>query len=98
MSSISQDQVAHLAVLARIQLSDTELARMAQELTVILDAVARVGEVSGADVPPMSHPMPLRNVSRADEVRSSLTPEEALANAPHAEDQRFAVPRILTQE
>ncbi len=98
MSSISTDQVAHLAMLARIELSEAERATMATELTVILDAVARVGEVSGADVPPMSHPMPLTNVSRPDEVRPSLPPERVLANAPEAQDQRFAVPRILTQD
>lgn len=98
MSSISADQVAHLATLARIDLSEAQRATLATELTVILDAVARVGEVSGADVPPMSHPLPLTNVSRPDEVRPSLRPEQALANAPDAEDQRFAVPRILTQD
>lgn len=98
MSSISTDQVAHLAMLARIELSEAERVTMATELTVILDAVARVGEVSGADVPPMSHPMPLTNVSRPDEVRPSLPPEQALLNAPEAQDQRFAVPRILTQD
>lgn len=98
MSSISHDQVAHLAMLARIELSEAELDTMTRELTVILDAVARVGEVSDADVPPMSHPMPLTNVTRPDEPRPGLTPEQALANAPAAEDQRFAVPRILTED
>ena len=98
MSSISADQVAHLATLARLDLSEAQRATLATDLTVILDAVARVGEVSGADVPPMSHPLPLTNVSRPDEVRPSLRPEQALANAPDAEDQRFAVPRILTQD
>lgn len=98
MSSISTDQVAHLGMLARIELSESERVTMAGELTVILDAVARVGEVSGADVPPMSHPMPLTNVSRADEIRPSLPPDRVLANAPAAQEQRFAVPRILTED
>ncbi len=98
MSSISTDQVAHLALLARIDLTDAERATMAQELTVILDAVARVGEVSGADVPPMSHPLPLSNVSRDDDVRPSLPPDQVLANAPEAQDQRFLVPRILSDD
>lgn len=98
MSSISRDQVAHLAMLARIELSEAELQRMAGEISVILDSVARVGQVSDADVPAMSHPMPLTNVSRPDQVRPSLTPAEALAGAPEAEQQRFLVPRILTED
>ncbi len=85
-------------MLARIELSASERVTMAQELTIILDAVARVGEVSGADVQPMSHPLPLTNVTRPDEVRPSLTVDQALANAPLVEDQRFAVPRILTAD
>ena len=98
MSTISRAQVAHLAMLARIDLSEAELERMAGELTVILDSVAAVGEVSGADVPPMSHPLPLTNVTRPDEVRAGLTPEQALANAPEELDQRFVVPRILAED
>ncbi len=98
MSSISRDQVAHLAMLARIELSEAELDRMAGEMSVILESVARVGEVSDADVPPMSHPMPLVNISRPDEPRPSLTPQDALAGAPEAEEQRFVVPRILTED
>ncbi|MEI2828074.1 MAG: Asp-tRNA(Asn)/Glu-tRNA(Gln) amidotransferase subunit GatC [Dermatophilaceae bacterium] len=98
MSSISRDQVAHLAMLARIELSEAELDRMAGEMSVILESVAQVGQVSDADVPPMSHPMPLVNISRPDEPRPSLTPQDALAGAPEAEEQRFVVPRILTED
>jgi aspartyl-tRNA(Asn)/glutamyl-tRNA(Gln) amidotransferase subunit C len=60
--------------------------------------VAKVSEVSDADVPPTSHAVPLRNVFRPDEVRPGLTPEEALAGAPEVDQQRFAVPRILDEE
>lgn len=98
MSAISRDQVAHLAMLARIDLTEAELERMVGELAVILDSVATVAEVSGADVPAMSHPMPLTNVMRSDEVRPSLPSEAVLAAAPEAEDQRFLVPRILGEE
>lgn len=98
MSSISREQVAHLAMLARIQLTDAELDKMASEMAVILDSVAQVGEVSGADVPPMSHPLPLVNVTRGDVVRPSLTPQAALANAPDEQEQRFAVPKILGED
>ena len=98
MSNISRDDVANLAKLARIDMSDQELDHLSNELSVILDAVARVQEVAGSDVPPTSHPLPLKNVFREDEVRPSLTPEEALSGAPAQEEQRFKVPQILGEE
>jgi aspartyl-tRNA(Asn)/glutamyl-tRNA(Gln) amidotransferase subunit C len=98
MSNISRDDVANLAKLARIDMSDNELDHLSNELSVILDAVARVQEVASADVPPTSHPLPLQNVFRADEVRPSLTPDEALSGAPASEEQRFKVPQILGEE
>ena len=98
MSKISRSDVANLAKLARIDMSDSELDHLADELSVILDAVARVQEVAGEDVPATSHPLPLTNVFRADERRASLTPEEALSGAPAKEDGRFKVPQILGEE
>ncbi|NBY51097.1 MAG: Asp-tRNA(Asn)/Glu-tRNA(Gln) amidotransferase subunit GatC [Actinobacteria bacterium] len=98
MSNISRDDVANLAKLARIDLSEDELNHLSKELSVILDAVARVQEVASADVPPTSHPLPLQNVFRVDEVRPSLTPSEALSGAPAQEEQRFKVPQILGEE
>ena len=58
----------------------------------------RVSEVADQDVPPTSHPLPLTNVMRADEVRPSLTPEQALSGAPAQEQQRFKVPQILGED
>lgn len=78
MSSLSRDDVANLARLARIEMSEEELISLSNEFTVILDAVARVQEVAGADVEPTSHPLPLRNVFRPDVVLPSLTTEQAL--------------------
>jgi aspartyl-tRNA(Asn)/glutamyl-tRNA(Gln) amidotransferase subunit C len=98
MPEISRDDVAHLAKLARIDLTESELDHLAPQLTVILESVAKVSEVSDADVPPTSHAVPLSNVFRPDEVRPGLTPEEALAAAPEVDQQRFAVPRILDEE
>jgi aspartyl-tRNA(Asn)/glutamyl-tRNA(Gln) amidotransferase subunit C len=98
MPEISRDDVAHLAKLARIDLTDAELDHLAPQLAVILESVAKVSEVADVDVPPTSHAVPLRNVFRADEVRPGLTPEEALAGAPEVDQQRFAVPRILDEE
>jgi aspartyl-tRNA(Asn)/glutamyl-tRNA(Gln) amidotransferase subunit C len=98
MPSITRAEAAHLARLSRLALSDDELDHLAGQLDVIINAVARVSEVANADVPPTSHSVPLTNVFRADEVRPCLTPEEALAGAPAAEEQRFRVPRILDEE
>lgn len=98
MADLSRDDVVHLAGLARIDLTDAELDRMVGELGVILEAVATVQQAPIDDVEPMSHPMPIVNVTRPDVVRPSLTPEEALSGAPEAEQQRFSVPRILDDE
>lgn len=98
VSAITRDEVAHLARLARIELTDAELDHLAPQLDVILSSVAQVNEVAAQDIPPTSHPLPLTNVFRADEIRPGLTAEEALACAPAAEDQRFRVPRILGEE
>jgi aspartyl-tRNA(Asn)/glutamyl-tRNA(Gln) amidotransferase subunit C len=98
MSSLSRDDVAHLAGLARIDLSNAELDRMVGELGVILESVAKVQQAQTEGVAPMSHPMPLTNVTRPDVVRPGLTTEEALSGAPEAEQQRFSVPRILTED
>jgi aspartyl-tRNA(Asn)/glutamyl-tRNA(Gln) amidotransferase subunit C len=98
MPALSRDDVAHLAGLARIDLSDAELDTMVGELGVILESVAKVQEVAADEVPPMSHPLPLANVTRPDEVRPSLTAEQALAGAPAVEEQRFSVPRILAED
>lgn len=96
--ALSPSDVARLAELARIDLTDDELARLAPQLDVILDAVANVSAVAGADVQPMSHALPLTNVFRADEVRPSLPSEAALAAAPATEDGRFRVPRIMGED
>ena len=98
MAGSSRDDVANLARLARIDMAPVELDHLASELGVILNAVARVQEVAGQNVPPTSHPLPLQNVYRKDEVTPSLTPEAALSAAPASEEQRFKVPKILGEE
>ena len=98
MTSLSRDDVAKLAGLARIEMSDEELVALSNEFTVILDAVARVQEVASADVAATSHPLPLRNVFRPDVVIQSLSPADALSGAPAQEEQRFRVPQILGEE
>ncbi|MEI8149655.1 MAG: Asp-tRNA(Asn)/Glu-tRNA(Gln) amidotransferase subunit GatC [Actinomycetes bacterium] len=98
MAGISRDEVAHLARLARIEMSDSELDHLATQLDSILVAVASVQEVAQADVSPTSHPLPLTNVTREDLVRPSLTSDEALSGAPAKVDHRFKVPQILGEE
>ncbi len=98
MAALTRAEVAHLAKLARIAVSDAELDHLAGQLDVILASVARVGEVVADDIPPTSHAVPLTNVVRLDVVRPSLTAEQALSGAPAVEGDRFRVPRILDEE
>ncbi len=95
---ISRSDVANLAKLARIEMTESELDHLSSELAVILNAVARVSEVAKGDIAPTSHPLPLINVFREDAVQPSLTQEEALAAAPASEEGRFKVPQILGEE
>ncbi len=98
MSSLDRSDVARLAGLARIDMTDADLDRLSGQLAVIVDAVAKVAEVAGEDVPATSHPIPMANIHRADEVRPSLSQDDALSGAPEAEDGRFRVPQILGEE
>ena len=98
MAAISREEVAHLARLSRLAVTEEELDVFAGQLDVILHAVARVGEVAAADIPPTSHSVPLTNVLREDVEEPCLTQEEALSGAPDAQDGRFRVPRILEEE
>jgi aspartyl-tRNA(Asn)/glutamyl-tRNA(Gln) amidotransferase subunit C len=97
-AALSREQVAHLADLARIDLSGAELDHLAPQLSVIVESIASIQGVAGDDVPPSSHALPLANVFRDDVVVPGLTAEEALRGAPEAEQQRFRVPRILGEE
>jgi len=90
--------VRHLGVLARIQLSDEEVERLTGQLDVIVDNIAKVSQVATPDVPATSHPIPLENVFRPDEVRDMLSLEGVLQNAPDAADGRFRVTAILGEE
>jgi aspartyl-tRNA(Asn)/glutamyl-tRNA(Gln) amidotransferase subunit C len=98
MPGITREEVAHLARLARLELTAEELDHFAGQLDDIIGAVARVADVADEDVPPTSHPLPLTNVMRQDEIRPGLTSQQALSGAPAEEQQRFKVPRILGEE
>ena len=95
---IAREDVAHLARLSRLALMDGELDHLAAQLDVIIAAVARVQEVAAEGIPPTSHALPLTNVFRDDTPEPCLTADQALAGAPAVEQQRFRVPRILTED
>ncbi|GAB4584259.1 Asp-tRNA(Asn)/Glu-tRNA(Gln) amidotransferase subunit GatC [Nocardia sp. NPDC127526] len=94
MPAISRDEVAHLARLSRLALTDDELDLYAGQLDSILTHVKQITEVA-ADVPATASPNPETNVTRPDVVQPCLTPDEALSGAPAVEEQRFLVPQIL---
>ncbi|MET0424500.1 MAG: Asp-tRNA(Asn)/Glu-tRNA(Gln) amidotransferase subunit GatC [Actinoplanes sp.] len=98
MAAISREEVAHLARLSRLAVTEQELDQFAGQLDVILQSVARIGEVAADDIPPTSHSVPLTNVYRDDVPQPSLTQEAALSGAPDAYEGRFRVPRILDEE
>jgi aspartyl-tRNA(Asn)/glutamyl-tRNA(Gln) amidotransferase subunit C len=95
---ITRDDIAHLARLSRLALSDQELDHLAPQLNQIISAVAQVQEVAAEGIPPTSHATGLTNVFRDDEPRPCLSAAEALSGAPAVEMQRFKVPRILVEE
>lgn len=98
MPAISRDEVAHLARLSRLALTDAELDEFAGQIDGIINHVQDVQEVAAADVEPMSHPSSLSGVMREDVVKPTLTAEQALDQAPSVEDGRFEVPQILGEE
>lgn len=98
MSEVTPDLVRHLASLARILVTEEEVNKLTGELSVIVDAVASVNQAVSGDVVPTSHPIPMSNVFREDEVLPSLSQAEALSAAPDSAEGRFKVPAILDEE
>jgi aspartyl-tRNA(Asn)/glutamyl-tRNA(Gln) amidotransferase subunit C len=90
--AISRDEVLHVARLARLELSDDEVERFTEQLSAILEAVAKVSELDLTDVEPTAHPLDIVNVWAEDEPQSCLPVEEALANAPDTHAGFFKVP------
>jgi aspartyl-tRNA(Asn)/glutamyl-tRNA(Gln) amidotransferase subunit C len=92
---ITRADVAHVADLARLALTEDELDRFTVQLAAVLDHARDVEALDTEGVPPTSHPLPLRNVLREDVPRRGLSRDEALAAAPEVEDGRFRVPPVL---
>ena len=96
MAKVSREVVEHVALLARLELSDEEIGRLQVEMGRILEHAERLQEIDTTDIEGTSHVLPITNVYRAsDEVGESLTPEEAIANAPDSSENLFRVPRIV---
>jgi aspartyl-tRNA(Asn)/glutamyl-tRNA(Gln) amidotransferase subunit C len=98
MSEITPDLVRHLAGLARIDVTNEEVERFTQQLSLIVDSVATIQAAVGGDVPATSHPIPMANVFREDVVEPSLTQDQALSSAPDSAEGRFRVAAILDEE
>jgi len=95
---IDEGTVRHVAGLARLRLTDEEVARFSRDLSNILRYVAQLNELDTADVPPTAHPLDVHNVLREDEIGPSVSSEQATANAPDRQDGFFKVPKVLDQE
>ena len=95
---LTHADVIHVAKLARLALSEEEVEEFTVQLGAVLEHFASVAALDTSGVPPTSHPIPLSNVLRPDEVRPTLDRDVVLAMAPAEEDGRFRVPRILGEE
>lgn len=98
MSEITPELVRHLAGLARIEVSEAEVSQFASQLNLIVDSVATVKAAVDDSIEATSHPIPMANVFREDEVRPSLSQQQVLSGAPAAESGRFRVSAILDEE
>jgi aspartyl-tRNA(Asn)/glutamyl-tRNA(Gln) amidotransferase subunit C len=93
--ALTREQVLHVAKLARLALSDDEVAKFGKQLSVILEHAEKVMALAAEDVPPTAHALSLVNVFREDVVEPSLSQDKALSTAPETEQGRFKVPRIV---
>ena len=93
--ALSSEQVRAVALLARLHLTDDELARMTEQLNKIVEYVEQLHEVDTEEVEPLAHPLPISNVFRDDRLRPSLPRDVALRNAPDTDGEFFLVPPVL---
>ena len=92
---ITRKEVEHVAWLARLELTEAEKEKFAQQLGQVLEHASKIKEVDTSGVQPTSHSLPLKNVFREDRTKDSVSQEEALLNAPKKEKGAFAVPKII---
>lgn len=98
MAQLDESAVRHVAHLARLHITQEEIARYGEQLSHILDYVRQLNELDTQDIPPTAHPRPVSNIFREDEVRPCWTADQALANAPQRQQSFFRVPKVLDQE
>jgi len=94
-AKITGQEVRHVALLARLELSDTEEQRMTGQINSILEYMDKLNELDTKDVPPTTHAIQLQNVFRPDLVQRSLERTESLANAPGTHGVNFVVPKVI---
>jgi aspartyl-tRNA(Asn)/glutamyl-tRNA(Gln) amidotransferase subunit C len=92
---ITKEQVKHIALLSRLELDEGETEIYQEQLSRILDYVEKLKEVDTKDIEPTSHVIELNNIFRKDEVKASISRDEALKNAPDYTDKFFKVPKII---
>jgi aspartyl-tRNA(Asn)/glutamyl-tRNA(Gln) amidotransferase subunit C len=92
MARISKDEVLHVARLARLELSDDEVAKFQEQLSDILEAVSKVSELDLSDVPPTAHPLEIANAWAEDVPRDCLPLDDVFANAPDRDGDYFRTP------
>jgi aspartyl-tRNA(Asn)/glutamyl-tRNA(Gln) amidotransferase subunit C len=92
---LSREEVQHIALLARLGVTDAELERFREQLSNILENFQILQQVDTTDVPPTAQPIPLQNVTKDDKVTPSLPPDDVLANAPQKEGEFFRVKAVL---
>ncbi len=97
MSKINKQDIDKVALLSRLSFTDAEAEKFAGQLSQILEYAEKLNELDTEGVEPTSHCLNLTNVMREDIPQASLTAEQALANAPDAEDQCFKVPPIIQE-
>ena len=99
-SSLNEAAVRHVAHLARLEITDKEVARYSEQLSEILRYIEQLNELDTTDVPPTAHALAVSNIFREDAVRTSspLDPESALKNAPDRQEDFFRVPKVFDQE
>jgi aspartyl-tRNA(Asn)/glutamyl-tRNA(Gln) amidotransferase subunit C len=96
--SLTKAEVEHVARLARLELNESEKEEFTGQLNDILGFVEKLNKLDTASIEPTAHAIPVTNVFRPDELKSSLDSEMALANAPDRVDDFFKVPKILEEE
>lgn len=96
--AVTKKDVEYIATLARLKFNDAELENFTHQLNDILKYVEKLNELNTDNVEPLSHPVENANVFRSDELKPSISPEEALKNAPDRTEEFFKVPKVITQE